>query len=106
MCKSTQSPIVNYTIDQGNSFIKVASFEGDTLKVTYIWEHEQKVREYFKQIQNTSIIICSVSGNPDSLQNILRQHNTVLILDYKTQLPIVNGYKSPETLGMDRIASA
>jgi type III pantothenate kinase len=96
---------VNYTIDQGNSQIKGASFERDTLKGTSFWQSEQEVLSHFEKIRDSTLIICSVSGNPASLQNILSKQNKIVILDHKTPLPIVNEYKSPETLGMDRLAA-
>jgi len=97
---------VNYTIDQGNSLIKVASFEENTLKEIFCWKTEEEVSRHFAQSRDNCMIVCSVSGNQNSLKDILHPLNKVLVLDYQTPLPIVNGYKSPKTLGMDRVAAA
>ncbi|MDA0194209.1 MAG: type III pantothenate kinase [Bacteroidetes bacterium] len=97
---------MNYTIDQGNTHTKGASFDHDHLSETFIWKTDHDVIKYFEQIQGASIIICSVSGNPQSLNDIIGQQNKITILDHQTSLPIMSFYESPETLGMDRIAVA
>lgn len=97
---------MNYTIDQGNTLIKGASFDHDHLSDTFVWRTDFEVLKYFEKIQGASIIICSVSGNPELLNDIIGQRNKITILDYQTPLPIMSFYESPETLGMDRIAAA
>jgi len=52
-------------------------------------------------------IISSVKEKPDDLIDVLKQElKTVIILDHNTLIPIENCYKTPETLGKDRLAAA
>ncbi len=51
-------------------------------------------------------IISAVGKEDKNLFEFLRNQMPTLELDYNTSLPIVNLYKTPETLGCDRIAAA
>jgi type III pantothenate kinase len=54
-----------------------------------------------------NVIVSSVKNcNTDLLKHLKNNFNFVLELDHNTPLPIENCYKSPETLGKDRIAAA
>jgi len=99
---------MNLIIDQGNTLFKAALFIDNELisksKFTYldvdlfyVWLEEKNVKEL-------NIIVSSVVSQTIDLSNILS--NKVVYLDQMTELPIVNGYFTPETLGDDRIANA
>lgn len=97
---------MNYAVDLGNTQIKCGSFEGDDLIELYNWDNKEEAITHLRQINKGSFIVSSVSGNPEWVTTILGQgEREVLLLDSKTQLPILNNYDSPDTLGMDRIAA-
>lgn len=56
----------------------------------------------------TTSIVCSTAGNEMVIAEHVRQWSgrEVVVLSPSTPLPIINGYGTPETVGMDRIAAA
>lgn len=96
-------------IDIGNSSSKFAIFKGDVLINSGQIINEDSINEIsdiltsFNQINKA--IISSVRENPPFV-SIIKEHITTLELSHTTPLPIKIGYKSPETLGRDRIAGA
>lgn len=99
---------MNLIIDVGNSVAKIAVFDGNALK------------EVFRQ-SNTSLdglaeicnkypvergILASVVALGENVRRQLEETNLKwLCLDEHTRVPIVNLYKSPQTLGADRLAA-
>ncbi len=96
-------------IDIGNSSSKFAIFKGDVLIDSGQIINEDSVYEITdiltKYSQINKAIISSVRENPPFV-SIIKGHLTTLELSHTTPLPIKIGYKSPETLGRDRIAGA
>ena len=100
----------NLTIDQGNSSAKVAVWDGADI----IFDG------YFKQFESENIadlitrfplidkaIYCSVADEGIEIIKLLKKQNIkTMILDNSTLLPITNAYKTPQSLGRDRIAAA
>jgi type III pantothenate kinase len=50
-------------------------------------------------------ILSSVSNHPSELENILAQTGKFILLDAETPVPVINLYKTPQSLGKDRIAA-
>ncbi len=95
---------MNLVIDAGNTHIKAGLFEGNDL--VYFLE-TFTLDEIFNFISNYKIentLLCSVIIIPDEWMNVLKKKSKLFILDYKLPIPIINIYKTPETLGMDRLA--
>ena len=100
---------MNLILDFGNTRIKIAVFFGD--KILYQENLDQintslleKLFRRYPEIQN-SILSSGVSQSKE-INNLLSDlSDTFLLLDHKTNLPIKNTYKSPESLGYDRIAN-
>jgi type III pantothenate kinase len=95
-------------LDIGNSFTKL--FVTDNVEILYSAIYEtiadlEKIFVLFPQIKNG---IYSASGNiPSELENFLNEKLVNLIhFNSKTPVPVNNLYKSPETLGSDRLAAA
>ena len=86
---------MNLAIDIGNTAVKWAAFEGRTLTA-----HGDDVKELADRIKQTDKVLACASGE---LPN-LGKHLPVLTSD--TLLPIKLDYKTPQTLGADRIADA
>ncbi|HLO92495.1 MAG: type III pantothenate kinase [Chloroflexota bacterium] len=93
-------------IDQGNTLIKVAYFENEGLEWVKTFSsfgvreiEALKLNEY--NVKDG--IISSVSGNPTQIISLIPNINW-LVLDHKTPVPVTNKYKTPETLGKDRLA--
>lgn len=88
-------------IDQGNTFTKVALFEGERLLKQGVLDSVQDVLEWADQ--STAVILSSV-GKDEELKLQLRDIN-LLVLTAETAIPIKNRYKSKVTLGKDRLAA-
>ena len=100
----------NLLIDIGNSFSKIAVAENGEIVKEYRNEHSSLmsgIEEIFNQKGKAHIIIISdvkkIFGEKD-LKG--RYCDELIILNSSVGLPIGLDYKTPETLGADRIAGA
>lgn len=96
-------------IDLGNTLLKVATFEDVELKSLKSFEKGafDTLAEHLTSLpENIFCIISSVVDYPAELDRLLRTRFKSLFLDPSTPLPIKNIYKTPETLGKDRLAAA
>lgn len=93
-------------IDFGNTFTKAAIFENDriadliTVSSITISELEPLKNKFNPQYA----IISSVIDIPVEISEYLKTTFNLIQLDHFTLTPIVNRYKTPETLGKDRLA--
>ncbi|SFZ93058.1 type III pantothenate kinase [Flaviramulus basaltis] len=99
---------MNLIIDVGNSFVKLAIFKGDKLKSKEVIETKH-ILEGIKMLKNKypsikKAIISSVGILKKTDINTIGKSFDLLILDSETKLPFKNLYKTPKTLGVDRIA--
>lgn len=99
---------MNLIIDVGNTYTKIGVFEESKIVL------KKRIEQYrFKEaIQNikkeypliTNAIISSVSTiEKNHIAYIKRLYNT-LMLDHQVEMPFKNKYKTPNTLGIDRLA--
>ncbi len=96
-------------IDFGNTFKKIAVFQGESLISIKLFKEAgfRNVEKYLKSLpQGHPCIISSVIDYPSSLEATLKSHFSTLFLSTNTTLPIKNRYTTPQTLGKDRIAAA
>lgn len=96
-------------VDAGNTKTKLALFEGEEMKELVI--ADSLTREMVDSIQMNvkirSVIISSVGQLSFSVfDSIKKDVEIYLILNSKTPVPLVNQYQTPESLGMDRLATA
>ncbi|WNH09237.1 type III pantothenate kinase [Thalassobellus suaedae] len=99
---------MNLIIDVGNSFVKLAVYSKNKLIFKEIVEID-KVLEHIISIKNkynklTNAIISSVGRLRKDDIKVINQLFDLLVLDSRTKLPFKNLYKTPNTLGVDRIA--
>ena len=52
------------------------------------------------------IVLSSTRNTDERMIKFLKRHSFFIKLDHKTKIPIQNGYKTPKTLGKDRLAAA
>ena len=96
--------MMNFCIDIGNSAIKWALFnEREIVNNGYVISHNiydlPKVSADF-------YIISSTIGYDNIYEQIRTIYPNIIYLDHTTPLPITNDYKTPHTLGPDRLAAA
>ncbi len=93
-------------IDLGNTLQKAAVYSGNSM--VYIEKAENilpGLEKIFSEYSITSAIISSVISDFDEISDFIINHCSLLLLDTKTPVPIINLYRTPDTLGKDRLAS-
>ena len=93
--------ILRLIIDQGNTNIKIALFEGQELIKKEIVNRWESVFSYVDNVE--SIILSSVKKN--DIPDVLQRHSNFLLLNHRIKIPIINKCTTPHTLGMDRLAA-
>jgi len=99
---------LNLIIDTGNTRTKLAIYINDIQKSLIIVKTKDLLNELivlFKANNISNTIISSVANINDSVIDFIKNGNSYLIiLNHKTKIPFKNLYKTPKTLGVDRIA--
>ncbi len=98
---------MNLVIDIGNTKVKAAVFESDTLRESVSFE-ENDFHTSINQLQHSydikACIVSSVKKEMNVFSDLFQKLPNVLILDHQSKVPFVNLYETPHTLGIDRIA--
>ena len=100
--------LMNLIIDVGNTFVKLAVFDNSELvhKVSFelseFSEEYKSLKSNFPEIKKA--IISSVGSLTKKQIDVIDDDLDVLVLNHKTKLPFKNLYKTPNTLGVDRMA--
>lgn len=93
-------------IDSGNTYIKAAVFKNK--KLIYSQTTDQLSTDFLKNIFHlykiNACIFSSVKKALPSAINYIKKHTRFIELSAYTPIPIKNLYKTPETLGKDRLA--
>ncbi len=102
--------MANLIIDIGNSSLKAAFAEGVELGQTHRYDGDNImgfIMELTDQNHPSVMIISSVRHFEDSFyKNLKEKCDKLIILDSETEIPIINKYLTPKTLGTDRLAAA
>ncbi|MFZ4724643.1 MAG: type III pantothenate kinase [Paludibacter sp.] len=99
---------MDISIDQGNSSTKVGIFNSNVLIKTFTIPvfGIDEVTFIFEEYAIDACILSSVIIENETLIELLKSKSKYLIiLSQSTHIPIKNNYKTPETLGKDRIAA-
>jgi type III pantothenate kinase len=97
---------MNLAIDVGNTFIKAGVFDKGRLTSFRSNMNEEELIHLFAEIKPEHLIISSVGKSPSSIFELLGPVKKTIFLDSSTNVPLINLYKTPQTLGMDRIAAS
>ncbi len=99
---------MNLVIDIGNTRIKYGVFLDDTLLRTGVTSKADVFffRIVFKKYMITDIIFSSVAHVNKRALAFAEKYCRVHYLNYLTPLPLKNKYRTPQTLGTDRLANA
>ena len=98
------------TIDVGNTRIKAAVFEDDTLKATLAFmkinlkNEIQNILNNFKKI--THLVVSSVGNVENEIFLEFSSSLKVHFVSHKDSFPFLNKYETPLTLGIDRMVLA
>ncbi|CAN5305742.1 type III pantothenate kinase [soil metagenome] len=99
---------MNLAIDIGNKYTKVAVFDGEEEVWSYAYKHfhlDNLKDIYTRYTQITDVIMSDVSGDIPKTEDYIRERSSYMVLNHDTPTPIINRYKTPQTLGRDRIAA-
>ena len=97
---------MNLTLDIGNTAVKWATFEGRTLVENGVWRLEEgdRIKDRWAGVERA--MVCA-SGDTAAAMRLLSSFDFPLsTLHSDTPLPIDLDYRTPETLGPDRVAAA
>jgi type III pantothenate kinase len=94
-------------IDAGNTSMKIGVYENDQLvdKHTFIPGEEKAIQDIYHKLGNPPVVLASVR-NPLDTAELVRLFEHCLLVDQNTLLPLKINYKTPATLGVDRICNA
>lgn len=94
-------------IDVGNTKIKLAVFRGGLLlekRETLLETFSEAVVNLVKDHAIEKAIISSVGRLNEQQMRTVQNRFPTVILGHRTPMPFENAYKTPETLGVDRLA--
>jgi len=95
------------TIDIGNSFAKLAIFHDG--EIVYKERHHKllvgNVDKLYKKFFFSRAILSSNRVMDKRIITAIQRRYDMIILDHNTAIPIKNLYRTPETLGRDRLAA-
>ncbi|MBO4803435.1 MAG: type III pantothenate kinase [Muribaculaceae bacterium] len=103
--------IGNLTIDNGNTSVKVAFFIGNQIVATtrFVRRDTRLLERFISTYKPETAIVCSTASSAASqrIETLAEQRcRNVMYLSHDTPMPITLGYRTPMTLGRDRIATA
>ncbi len=96
-------------IDVGNTRVKVAVTETDTVEEVFVFKKTKLIPELKKITSKYSIsssIVSSVARFSEEEQQEIKKLLNPIFLNSETKVPFKNNYKTPKTLGVDRVALA
>jgi type III pantothenate kinase len=99
---------MNLVVDAGNTFVKTAVFQSNSLLEKQSFKKEE-FSEKFKIIAKkypsiSKSILSSVTSGDEKIKSELKSSFAMLDLNAETALPFKNKYASPGSLGKDRIS--
>lgn len=98
---------MNLVIDIGNTQIKVAVFQETILIFKDQFHSDQLISRVLSITEQYTIkkgIISHVTNLDQTLLSELKKIVNLIELDYLTKLPFSNKYRTPKTIGVDRLA--
>lgn len=100
---------MNLVIDIGNTKVKAAVFESDTIKVAYVFDEVNFFEELEYILEKHKITQCILSSVKETREDYIQKLEKIsffIVLDSSIKVPFKNLYSTPTTLGIDRIALA
>ena len=98
---------MNLALDIGNTRTKIGLFRGNELVEQAIWADWTlaELSAFGNHAGVERVIVSSVAEPDEYLREALAEHFKLLELTHLTPLPFDNQYKTPKTLGKDRLAA-
>ncbi len=99
---------VNIVIDQGNTSAKVGVYDRQKMLASFIFKplRIEKIRKILNEFSISRGILSAVADvHPDIINLLTSRLTEFVVLDENTPLPIQINYKTPQSLGKDRVAA-
>jgi type III pantothenate kinase len=96
----------NLCIDVGNTLMKAAIFDQEEMVEKQVFASENDLGAWASTQSFERVIISSVKGGEGTLAEHFRSAKQIVAFHHTLHLPIINTYKTPNTLGKDRLAVA
>ncbi|WP_300666077.1 type III pantothenate kinase [Fluviicola sp.] len=102
-----EQEIKSVVVDAGNTRIKVGLFQNNDLQEVHAFSNNEldKLKSYLLKHKNYLGIISSVRSDKNTkwIKGLLPN---AILFNHQLDVPLVNHYESPQTLGVDRLANA
>ena len=95
---------MNLVIDNGNSASKIGIFDHENLMEKHAMP-EAELKDFLADKTFEHVIASSVRTDTDELLTWVNAEGLKMKLSHRLPLPVKNLYKTPETLGVDRLAA-
>ena len=96
---------MNLTVDYGNSAAKVGIFDNQTLTEKRSFAVSEALKDFLEKSIAENIIVSSVKIDPHDIASWAIHCRSKFIMDHTLPIPVTNLYKTPSTIGMDRLAA-
>jgi type III pantothenate kinase len=102
---------MNVIIDRGNTSTRLYLYRGNNLENSISTPDDQHhIRETIDSFltveEKCNILVSDVAENTLDWERIIPQQHHIIMMSHLLTLPVSLNYKTPETLGHDRIANA
>ncbi|MEL6924072.1 MAG: type III pantothenate kinase, partial [Bacteroidota bacterium] len=99
---------MNLCIDIGNTRTKLGLFKNSVLKKRVVWESLslREFRQFCEKWKVKRAILSATDHLPKGVEIYLNRQLEYHRFTHETPLPIENKYRTPKTLGRDRLAAA
>lgn len=98
---------MNLIIDVGNTSVKVAVFEQNTIIFSVVFDKKiilSELKKIIRKYKITDGIMSSVASISEKKIEKIQKLIKLRLVSSTTKVPFINLYKTPKTLGVDRIA--
>ena len=96
---------MNICIDIGNTNAKIGIFDKELLQEVIPGVADKNIQKLIRQKCPEHIIIASVRKGIGKIVQKMVRVAPAIVIDHTTPIPIKSIYKTPETLGVDRVSS-
>lgn len=95
---------MNLIIDSGNSAAKVGIFNHRKLIEKFTFYNVEDLRRFVQSAKYSNAMIGSVKADGETIASFVPGNVRIFVMKKDLPLPITNLYKTPDTLGVDRLA--
>lgn len=96
---------MNVVVDHGNSAAKVGIFDHQNLVEKHAFNHTPELRALLSRPEIRNVIVSSVNADANEIASWASHAEKAFVLTPTLAMPVKSRYKTPETIGVDRLAA-